>query len=75
MEYVNFIVVFVCAWWLSLFCVLPLGNAPDDHVTTGNADSAPKKPRIKMKLLMATGLAIILSGGYSYIVYLGFLRF
>lgn len=75
MEYVNFIVVFICSWWLSLFIMLPLGgNQPPEEIEVGHADSAPKSPKIKYKLLGATILAVILTSSYMFFVYMGYLR-
>jgi predicted secreted protein len=51
-------ITFVVIWWLILFMVLPFGAAPPDDVDRGHASSAPAKPRMLIKLLITTGLAI-----------------
>ncbi|MEZ5932404.1 MAG: DUF1467 family protein [Alphaproteobacteria bacterium] len=51
-------VTFLIVWWLILFMVLPFGAAPPDEVSEGHASSAPAKPRLLLKLLITTVLAI-----------------
>lgn len=52
---------FVIVWWLVLFMVLPFGAAPPDDVQPGNAKSAPAKPRMLIKILITTLIAVILT--------------
>jgi predicted secreted protein len=49
---------FIVIWWLILFMVLPFGAAPSEEVVPGTARSAPAKPRMLLKLLITTLLAI-----------------
>ncbi|MGI9416403.1 MAG: DUF1467 family protein [Geminicoccaceae bacterium] len=49
---------FLVIWWLILFMVLPFGAAPPEQVEEGHASSAPAKPRLLIKLLVTTILAI-----------------
>lgn len=49
---------FVIIWWLILFMVLPFGATPPEEVVPGTAKSAPAKPRMLIKLLVTTLLAI-----------------
>lgn len=51
-------ITFIVVWWLVLFMVLPFGAAPPDDVGEGHASSAPAKPRMLIKLLVTTVLAI-----------------
>jgi len=51
-------ITFLVSWWLILFMVLPFGAAPPDEVDKGHASSAPAKPRMVIKLLITTVLAI-----------------
>lgn len=51
-------ITFLVIWWLILFMVLPFGAAPPDEVRQGHASSAPAKPRLMIKLLITTVLAI-----------------
>ncbi len=41
-------------WWLTFFMVLPWGIQVEEKPTPGFADSAPKKPQLKLKLLITT---------------------
>ncbi|MHA7900110.1 MAG: DUF1467 family protein [Henriciella sp.] len=65
MDPVGFIVVFVICWWLSFFCVLPIGVQgqfeDDGHVVEGTEEGAPKEPMLKKKILWASVGAIILT--------------
>ncbi|MGI9484600.1 MAG: DUF1467 family protein [Geminicoccaceae bacterium] len=51
-------ITFLVIWWLILFMVLPFGAAPPDEVRQGHASSAPAKPRLLLKLLITTVLAV-----------------
>jgi predicted secreted protein len=55
------IVVFTCIWWTVIFCVLPLGMArehePQDQLS---APGAPSDPQLKKKLILTTGISIML---------------
>ncbi|MEL7540648.1 MAG: DUF1467 family protein [Pseudomonadota bacterium] len=62
MDPVGFIVVFIITWWLSFFCVLPIGvqsqYEQDGDVAEGTEEGAPKEPMLKKKALWATGGAV-----------------
>jgi predicted secreted protein len=51
---VTGIVVYQMLWWLTFFMVLPWGIQVEEKPTPGFADSAPKKPQLKLKLLITT---------------------
>jgi predicted secreted protein len=51
-------ITFLVIWWLILFMVLPFGASPPEDVKQGHAASAPAKPRMLIKLLITTLLAI-----------------
>jgi predicted secreted protein len=55
-------IIFAVVWWLILFMVLPFGAAPPDEVEPGMATSAPAKPRLGIKLLVTTVLAVVVTG-------------
>lgn len=65
MTIVTFVFVYILVWWIVIFCVLPWGNAPIDNGNVGFASSAPKNPRMKMKLLLTT----IISFFVTFILY------
>ena len=57
MDPVGAIVVFVISWWLSFFCVLPIGvrgQYEDGHVAEGTEEAAPSDPMLKKKVIWAT---------------------
>lgn len=51
-------VTFLVVWWLILFMVLPFGAAPPEEVRQGHASSAPARPRLLIKILITTVIAI-----------------
>ena len=68
------IVSFLVIWWLILFMVLPFGVAPPDVVEKGHASSAPARPRLLMKLLITTVLAIVVTYGVQWLVQSGLIE-
>jgi len=65
MDPVGAIVVFVITWWLSFFCVLPIGVESqyegDGDVVDGTEEAAPKEPMLKKKAIWATIGAVVLT--------------
>lgn len=66
MDYGSAIVTFIILWWLVFFCLLPFGvrTVEEEGGTpeVGHATSAPTRPRIGRKMLLATGIAALLFG-------------
>ena len=58
MSWFSAAIVFVIVWWLILFMVLPFGAAPPDEVEPGMASSAPARPRLALKFLITTLIAL-----------------
>jgi predicted secreted protein len=58
MDWFGAAIVFVVVWWLVLFMVLPFGAAPPDEVEPGMANSAPARPRLGLKFLLTTLIAL-----------------
>jgi len=58
MDWFSAGIVFVVVWWLVLFMVLPFGAAPPDEVEPGMASSAPARPRLALKFLITTLIAL-----------------
>ena len=58
MDPVGFIVVFIISWWLSFFCVLPIGVQgqfeDNGDVVEGSEAGAPKRPMLKKKVIWAS---------------------
>lgn len=64
MQVGSIIAVFFVIWWLSFVAVLPIGNQSQSeagHVVAGTDPGAPVSPRMIRKLLIATGLAIVMT--------------
>ena len=59
MNVVTGLVIYFIIWWLVLFMVLPWGNQPREAPEAGHVASAPAKPRIGLKFLIATGISAL----------------
>ncbi len=51
---------YVVVWLISLFMVLPFGVKPQADPVPGSPESAPEKPRLRMKALITTVLATVI---------------
>lgn len=73
MTLTGAIVIFVIAWWLVFFAVLPIGvrgQFEDDSTVEGTEEGAPVDPMIRKKAIWATfGSALVtaLVGAATYI--------
>ncbi len=61
-------VTFLLVWWLVLFTVLPFGARPPDQLEPGMAPSAPAKPRIALKFLITTVIALVLTALILWVI-------
>jgi len=64
MQIGSIIAIFFVVWWLSLVAVIPIGNrsqAEAGEVVAGTEPGAPVVPRLVLKLLLATLLAIVMT--------------
>ncbi len=64
MDPVGAIVVFIISWWLSFFCVLPIGvrgQWEDGDVAEGTEEAAPRDPMLRKKAIWATIGAVVLT--------------
>lgn len=75
MDIVSGVVVYILLWWWVFFMVLPFGAKAVTEPEEGHAPSAPERPRILIKLLITTLIAmglwvvawqIIQSGWFSF---------
>jgi predicted secreted protein len=57
MDIVSGIVVFILLWWWVFFMTLPFGVKTPDSVEVGHATSAPEKPMLWRKAMIATIIA------------------
>ena len=64
MDVVGAVIVFIISWWVSFFCVLPIGvqsaQEAGENLIEGNETGAPAEPMIRKKALWAVygGLAL-----------------
>ena len=77
MDWVSGTTVFVVIWWLVLFMVLPWGIRAigEADVAKGQAPSAPVKPRIATKMLITTGITMVLWGIAHMVISSGWISF
>lgn len=54
MSIAGFIVVYCLSWWFCFMLALPFGARPRTSPEIGHAESAPAKPRIGLKVIIAT---------------------
>ena len=60
------LVTYVVTWWLVFFMALPFGAEPEASPQRGNAESAPARPRLLIKALVATVLAGLATWGIAW---------
>jgi predicted secreted protein len=60
MNPVTAVVLFIIIWWLILFLVLPWGVRRTENPEEGHDPGAPARPMLVRKLLITSGIAIIL---------------
>lgn len=64
MSLTGAIIVFVLAWWISFFAVLPIGvkgQWEDGSTIPGTEEAAPKNPMLMKKVIWATGGAAVVT--------------
>ena len=54
MGIVSGIVVYICIWWVIIFCVLPIGVSRSDVGPEEGLAGAPKDAKIKQKFIATT---------------------
>lgn len=59
MGLVSGVVVYLIAWWVILFMILPLGVRTSEEPEPGHAPSAPVRPQLKKKFLATTLAAAV----------------
>ena len=66
------LLVYVIAWWLVFFMMLPIGvkthEEAGEEVEAGHATSAPVNPNLKKKALAATLIAAVIWGIFYWVV-------
>lgn len=65
MQIGSIVAVFFVVWWLTFVAVLPIGTHSHHETGTGivagGDPGSPITPRLPFKLLLATGLSILLT--------------
>ncbi len=61
MGVVTGIIVFLLVWWVMLFTVLPFGHRRDE-------DGTPVTPNMKRKLMITTGVSVVIWGAIFALV-------
>ncbi|HCH55850.1 MAG TPA: DUF1467 domain-containing protein [Rhodospirillaceae bacterium] len=79
MTWFSAVLVYVVVWWLVFFMSLPFGarsyHEAGEEVETGNAESAPLRPRIWLKAGVSTLIAAALTVAVYFLIDSGALSF
>lgn len=77
MGWVTGLAVYVIIWWLVIFMVLPWGTHPIDaeDAALGHAPSAPKNPRMLLKIAVTTIIAGVIWGVVYWVLDSGMISF
>jgi predicted secreted protein len=67
-------VTFLLVWWLVLFMVLPFGARPADQIELGTAPSAPARPRMALKFLITTAIAVVVTALILWLIDSGLIQ-
>lgn len=77
MSWISSLAIFFIIWWTTLFAVLPFGvrNASEAGRTVqeGNDAGAPVAHGMRWKLLVTTGLALVIFVGFNALASNGYL--
>ena len=68
MTWFTGIMVYLVVWWMVFFTVLPIGNRPAAEVVPGQAESAPARPRLWLKALATTAIAVLVWGAIYWVI-------
>jgi predicted secreted protein len=68
------IVTFAVTWWLFFFMALPFGAQPSAEPVPGTVESAPARPRLWLKALVATVLAAATTWGLAWVIQSGLIQ-
>lgn len=79
MTWFSAVLVYVVVWWLVFFMSLPFGarsyHEAGEELETGNAESAPLRPRIWLKAGVSTLIAAALTVAVYFLIDSGALSF
>ena len=68
MNTAGAVVTYVVTWWLIFFMALPFGAAPAEHPQPGTVESAPARPRLLVKVAVATVLAALATWALAWFI-------
>ncbi len=60
MQFFSYFLLFVVTWWILFFIFLPLKNKTSNKWQTGNANSAPIKSYLLIKVIITSVLSFII---------------
>ena len=77
MGWVTGLAVYAVIWWLVVFMVLPWGtrSLDSEDVAKGHASSAPRKPRLLLKMAVTTVIATVLWSVFYLVAESGLVSF
>ncbi len=79
MTWFSGALIFIVVWWLIFFMLLPIGarsyHEAGETVEKGNAESAPIRPRLWLKVIAATSVALLMTVLIYFIIDFGALSF
>ena len=79
MTWFSGALIFIVVWWLIFFMLLPIGarsyHEAGEKVEKGNAESAPIRPRLWLKVIVATSVALLMTVLIYFIIDFGALSF
>lgn len=71
MNIATIILVYVIAWWMVFFAVLPFGvrsqHETEEGVTEGTEPGAPANPMLKKKILITSLIAVVITTAYYFL--------
>ena len=66
------IAIYLILWWLSFFTMLPIGaksaHEEGERYVPGAEHGAPKLPNLRLKMLLAAGIAAVLWLGVAWAI-------
>ncbi len=65
MTWFGALVVFTIVWWMVFFITLPFGVTAPENPQPGHDPGAPDNPRLVLKALITTAIAVALTGGLA----------
>ncbi|GBF58427.1 hypothetical protein PbB2_02111 [Candidatus Phycosocius bacilliformis] len=71
MDWFTGTAIFLTMWWVVLFCVLPIGVRSQEEtgqIVAGTEPGAPVIANIKQKMLVTTGITVVIWCVFALIV-------